>query len=112
MNNGTLIFLAPLWLLIAIGSAVFFYVRHRRHVEPARRIPVLLYVLAVIVCGGVAGVLGIGFGIHWACSGPNAGNLCGLTGFLVTGPMAGTLGVVLVGLALSLIGPEQQPELR
>jgi hypothetical protein len=109
MDISILIPLVPLWPLISIGCAVFFYVRHSRRIEPARRVSVVLYVLAMIVCGGIAGVLGTGLGIQWACSGPKAGNLCGLVGFLVTGPIAGTLGVVLVGLALSLISPEQQP---
>src|SRR5438105_3094033 len=101
MDIGILIPLVPLWPLVAIGSAIFFYVRHSRRIEPARRVPVVLYVLAVIGCGGVAGVLGVGLGIHWACSGPEPDNLCGLVGFLVTGPIAGTLGVLLIGLALS-----------
>lgn len=111
MDIGTLIPLVPLWPLVAIGSAVFFYVRHSRRIGPARRVSVVLYVFAVIVCGGVAGVLGVSLGIQWACSGVDPGNLCGLVGFLVVGPIAGTLGVVLVGLALSLIKPEQQAEL-
>jgi hypothetical protein len=111
MDLGILIPFVPIWPLVAIGSAVFFYVRHSRRIKPARRVPVVLYVLAVIVCGGVAGVLGIGVGIQWACSGPEPGNLCGLVGFLVVGPIAGTLGVLLVGLALSLIKPDQQADL-
>ena len=112
MNIGTLVWLAPLWPLIAVSCAVFLYVRHCRLIEPARRVSVLLYILAAIVCGGVFGVVGIGLGINWACAGPNAGNLCGLAGFLVTGPIAGSLGIVLVALALLLVRPEQQRESR
>lgn len=112
MNIGILVRLAPLWPLVALGSAVFFYLRHSRLIEPTRRVPIVLYVLAVVMCGAVTGVVGIGLGIQWACSGPKADNLCGLIGFLVTGPIAGTLGVVLVGLALSLIRPGEQPEVR
>lgn len=111
MDMRILMLLVPLWPLIAIGSAVFFYDRHRRLIEPARRVPVLLYVAAAIVCGGAAGLLGIDLGIQSACSAPNPGNLCGMVGFLIAGPIAGTLGVVLVGLALSLIRPEER-ELR
>jgi hypothetical protein len=109
MTIGTLVWFAPLWPLVAIGVAAFLYVRHCRLIEPARRVSVVVYVLAAIVCGGLAGVVGVALGIDWAC--PNAGNLCGLIGFLVTGPIAGSLGVVLVALALSLIRPEQQREL-
>jgi hypothetical protein len=104
MDIGILVLLAPLWPLIAVGSAVFFYARHSRRIEPAHRVPPVLYVAGVIIGGAVAGILGLGWGIRWACSDPNAGNLCGLFGFLVAGPIAGTLGVVLVGSALSLVG--------
>src|SRR5438105_1123379 len=105
MNDllGVLMLLFPLWPAVAIGSAVFFYIRHRNRIEPERRLPPGVYVLAVIVCGIVAGFIGVVFGIRWACSIPGSGNLCGLAGFLVVGPIAGTLGIVLVGLALSLI---------
>jgi len=103
--------LALLSPLLAIVVAVFSYVRHRRRIEPERRISALLYVLAAIVCGEIAGVTGIFVGIDKACAGPNPGNLCGLVGFLVTGPIAGSLGVVLVALGLQLVRPEPRREL-
>ena len=106
MDLGTLMLFAPVWPLIAVGAAVFFYLRHSRRIERARRVPLVLYVAGVIIAGGAAGVIGLYLGIRWACSGPNPGNLCGLVGFLVAGPIAGTLGVVLVGSALALIRPE------
>ena len=112
MNIGTLIWFAPLWPLLAIGGAVFLYVRHCRRIEPARRVSVILYLLAAVICGAVSGALGVALGISWACAGRDAGNLCGLAGFLVTGPIAGSLGIVLVALSLSLIRPERQRELR
>jgi hypothetical protein len=112
MDISILIWLVPVWPLVAVASAVFFYVRHSRRIEPAGRVPIILYIFGVIICGAAAGIVGVGLGIQWACSGPNAGNLCGLVGFLVTGPIAGTVGVVLVGLALSLVRPEEQRELR
>ena len=97
--------LIPVWGAVTIGAPVFFYIRHRNRIELERCVSAGVYVLAVITCGAVAGVLGIGFGVRWACAGPNAGNLCGLAGFLVVGPLATTLATVLVGLALSLIRP-------
>ena len=109
MNIATLVWLAPLWPLIAIVCAVFLYARHCRLVEAARRVSLLLYIVAAVVCGLVFGVVGLFWGIDWACRGPNAGNLCGLTGFLVTGPIAGSLGVVLVAVALLLVRPERHP---
>jgi hypothetical protein len=108
MNSGTLIWLAPVWPVIAIVCAVILYVRHCRVIEPARRVSPVVYVLGAIIGGVVGGLAGIGFGIKWACAGPDAGNLCGLVGFFVTGPIAGSVGVVLVALALSLVRPEPQ----
>jgi predicted ABC-type exoprotein transport system permease subunit len=98
-----LILLSP---VVAIGSAVFFYTRHCNRIEPERRVPAVVYALAVIVCGGIAGFLGVAFGTSWACSRPNPGNLCGLVGLFVVGPISCLLAIVLVGLALSLIRPE------
>jgi hypothetical protein len=76
-------FMILLSLVVAIGSAVFFYTRHRNRIEPERRVPAVVYALAVIVCGGIAGFLGVAFGTSWACSRPNPGNLCGLVGLFV-----------------------------
>ena len=111
MNDllGRLMLLSPVWPFAGIGSALLFYLRHRNRVEPERRVPVALYLLAVVVCGGIAGVLGIVLGIQWGCSIAGAGNLCGLVGFLIVGPIACTVAIVLVGLALSLIRPAPKP---
>jgi hypothetical protein len=99
---GVLMLASPLWPVIALGAAIFFYIRHCNRVERERRVPVLLYLVALVVCGGVAGLWGLDSGIRWACY-TDPGNLCGLVGFLVVGPMAATGAIILVGLALSLI---------
>ena len=99
---GLLLFL---WPVVAIGSAVFFYKRHRNRIEPERRIPVGVYVFAVVVCGGIAGFLGMLLGARWACAGPHPGNQCFLLGVFVVGPISGALAIFLVGLALFLIRP-------
>ncbi len=102
---GVLMPFFPVWPLAAICAAILFYVRHRNRVEPERRVPVGVYVFAVIVCGTIAGFLGVVFGIKWGCSIPESGNLCGLIGFLVVGPISSVLGIILVGLWLSRIQP-------
>ena len=51
-------------------------------------------VLFVIACGFGGFVLGYFAGVSYACSGENASNLCGLLGVFITGPIAGTAGVV------------------
>ena len=107
---GPLMIVFPVWPPLAIGAAIFFYVLHRKRVGPDHRIPMGLYVLMVLVCGGVASALGVFYGIKWACSIPETGNLCGLVGFLVTGPIAGTIAIVLLGLAVLRIRPPETVE--
>jgi hypothetical protein len=96
--------------LVAFLSAFVFYFRHRDRVEPERRVPGIAYVLAVIVCGVVAAYFGLFFGISLACNSPTSGNLCGLWGFFVTGPLAMALAIFLVGWSLSLVRPASREQ--
>jgi len=108
MNNllGLLMLAFPLWPPLALGLAIFFYVKHRNRVG-MDCMPLGLYVLAALVCSGVAWALGVFYGIKWACSTPETGNLCGLVGFLVSGPISGTLAIVALGAAILRIRPSQ-----
>jgi hypothetical protein len=104
------VLLGQISLLVAIATVIVLYNRHLNRIEPERRVSPIAYALAAIVCGGVAGWFGLGFGIKLeGCSSPGSGNLCGLWGFLVTGPISCALAMVLVGLALSLIRPAPKP---
>lgn len=96
--------------IVAIVAAVLLYVRHRNRVEPERRVPVIGYVLAILICAAVAGYAGLVFGIQQACDAPKAGNLCGLWGFFVTGPLASALAMLLVGMVVSSIRPTPKPD--
>jgi hypothetical protein len=89
--------------LVAILSVIVLYGLHRGRVEPERRVPLLAYVLALIVCGGIAGYAGMIYGMMLAC--PKAGNLCGLFGVFATGPISFSLVIFAVGLALFLVKP-------
>ena len=106
MNNilGLLMLTFPLWPPLAIGLAILFYVKHSNRVG-VDRMPLGLYVVAVLACSGVAWALGVFYGIKWTCSTPGTGNLCGLVGFLVSGPIAGTLAIVALGAAILRIRP-------
>src|SRR5258708_6877720 len=95
-------FISP---LVALISAIIFYVHHRDRVEPERRVPVIAFILALIVCAVIAGCFGLYLGLNLACNSPTSGNLCGLWAFLVTGPILMALGIFLVGLAVSLVQP-------
>ena len=102
-------FLAFLSPLAAIFFAVRFYAVHRRRrPERNRRLPVPVYVVILLVCAIISFPFGLFLGIRAACSGPAAGNLCGLFGFFVTGPFASSLTIFLVsGLIAAL--PADEP---
>lgn len=104
-------FLAFLSPLGAISFAVRFYAVHcRRRPEGNRRLPVPVYVVILLVCAIIAFPFGLCLGIRAACSGPAAGNLCGLFGFFVTGPFASSLTIFLFsGLIAAL--PADEPAL-
>jgi hypothetical protein len=71
---------------------------------------VIGYVLAIIVSGVIGGYLGLFFGVERACSVPKPGNLCGLWGFFVTGPIAFSLSVLLIGIVVPTIRPAPKPD--
>jgi hypothetical protein len=99
--------------LVALVFAFVFYSRHRDRVEAERCVPGIAYILAVIVCGIIAGYLGLISGINLACSSPTSGNLCGLWGFFVTGPLTMALAIFLVGCSLSLVrSPERDSKTK
>ena len=99
--------LLPLFLVVGFGSPVFFYTRHRKRIEPKRRVSPVAYTLAVIVFGGIAGFLGVTLGTGWACSGANPGNQCGVAAVFFIGPISCFLAMFLVGLSLFLIRPAE-----
>jgi len=96
--------------IAAIVAACVLFARHRKRVEPARQVSVVGFILAMIVCGAIGGTFGLLFGIGLAC--PEMGNLCGLWGFLVTAPVFFALGILLAGIAISLIPPRTGPDTR
>jgi hypothetical protein len=89
--------------LVALVSAIVFYANHRARVEAGRRVPVIVFILALIVCAVAAGCFGLYLGLNMAC--PTLGNLCGLWAFLVTGPILMAFGIFLVGLGVFLVQP-------
>ena len=92
---------------VSIAGAVIFYRRHSNRVGPEHRMSVFGYVVAIIVCGAAAGFFGLTLGIAKACNGSDAGNLCGLWGVFVTGPIFFAAAILLAGL---LISSMRQPQ--
>src|SRR5262249_21179666 len=108
MNDilGLLMLAFPLWPPLALGLAIFFYVKHRNRVG-MDCMPLGLYVLAALVCSGVAWALGGFYGIKGACSTPATRDLCGLVGVLVRRPISARLAIVALGAATLRIRPSQ-----
>ena len=104
-----LMFLGLISPLVALLSAILFYARHRKRVEPEHRVPTIAYVLAVVGCGVIFGYFGVVLGIKLACNSSTSSNLCGLWGFFVTGPLLMALAIFLVGLSVSLVRPAPKP---
>ena len=96
--------------IAAIMAACVLFARHRERVEPERRVPVIGFILAICICGAIGGYFGLTFGIGLAC--PEMGNLCGLWAFFVTAPIFFALGILLVGIVVSLIRPAATPDTR
>jgi hypothetical protein len=56
-------------------------------------------ILKVFAIGVAGGFIGCELGVFFACMSPESGNLCGLLGFIITGPLgflAGAIGSFLV----------------
>ena len=95
---------------LAIGFAAKFYALHcKRRPDPERRIPALAYALALLVCAIAGYFFGMVYGIEWACTRP-AGNLCGLTGVFIVGPLAAAFAIGLVGALILLLSSDVTPE--
>jgi len=92
--------LAVLSPLLATAAATVFYGRYcRKRAEADRRLKGTAYALILLACAVAAYAIGVLLGIGWAC--PSAGNLCGLAGFFVAGPVASALAILLAGSLLT-----------
>ncbi len=89
---------ATFWLVTlcapGVVPAVIFYKRHcKKTPRGENRLPLGLYVVALLICAFVAYWSGTRWGVRIACSGPAPGNLCGLLGFIVVGPLSSIIAV-------------------
>lgn len=104
-------FLAFLSPLAAIFFAIRFYAVHRRRrPERGRHMPAAAFTIILLVCAVIAFPFGMIFGASAACSSPGWGNLCGLFGVFVTGPLASSLAIVIVASLIAAL-PADEPEL-
>lgn len=82
-------FLELFWYFLVLCTpclipAAIFYARHRRPKE--QRFPLWLYVVTLLICSYLAFCVATGLGVEYACRKP-AGNLCGLAGVFIAGPL-------------------------
>jgi hypothetical protein len=80
--------------LFGIGAAVVWYLKYRDAPEPKRHPSLLLYALGVIGVAFAGWFVGAFAGISVACRSPNAGNLCGIVGALISGPLLATAAMI------------------
>jgi len=93
----TVWFLAAILCAPGIVPALFFYTRHYNDTPRGEnRFPLGLYVIALLICAFVAFWAGTAWGARFACSRPSSGNLCGLLGFMVVGPLSSIITVCIV----------------
>ena len=81
--------------LFGLGAAVHYYLSYRDAPEPKRRPSTMLYALGIVAAAVIPFPIGIFAGIEVACGIPNAGNLCGLWGYFIAGPLFSTVTMVL-----------------
>jgi hypothetical protein len=80
--------------LVGLAAAVVYYLRHKDAPEPKRHPSIMLYVLGVAGVALLAFGIGALAGISVACRSPGAGNLCGLWGMFITGPLLATAAMI------------------
>ncbi len=56
----------------------------------------------ILICAAAGYFFGMIFGIDYACS-PPAGNLCGLAGVLVIGPLSSAVAIIVIGSLILLL---------
>src|SRR5437588_10378761 len=92
--TAELMFLMVVLCAPGVVPAVIVYRRHcKERPRGESRFPLGLYVVALLICAFVAFWVGTGWGVSFACSGPSSGNLCGLLGFIVVGPLSSIIAV-------------------
>jgi hypothetical protein len=94
--SAELIFWLAMLCAPGIAPAIIFYRWHCKQ-RPRRedRFPLGLYIVSLLICAFGAFLAGLVWGARFACSAPSSGNLCGLFGFIVVGPLSSIIAVSL-----------------
>ena len=95
-----------LWLLATVSIPVAIACAGLLYKRETARVGCLAYILILLVCAVVAFMFGMVYGVDVACVQYPSGNLCGLFGVFVAGPLASSLTVILVSLLMRLTDRE------
>ncbi len=99
---GTFLFLAAvLSPLFGLGAAVYYFLGYRGAPEPKGTLLIASYCLRIAGGAVVAFIVGSYGGILVACNAPNTGNLCGLYGYFLTGPLLTTAVIIFLARTLT-----------
>lgn len=104
------------WMVVlcapGVVPAVIFYRRHcKKRPGGENRFPLGLYVVALLICAFVAFWVGTEWGVSFGCSGRSSGNLCGLLGLMVVGPLSSIIAVSLLSWLITCSAPLQMKRL-
>jgi hypothetical protein len=92
--------------IAAFGGACILFARHRRRAAPRPRMSWTAFVLTMLGCGVAGGYLSLMLGVALAC--PAGGNLCGLFGVFVTGPLGAAAAILLAASVIAAKRAEPQ----
>jgi hypothetical protein len=90
---------------VALVGAIFLYRQHCK-ARPRHRIPALVYAAIILVCAGVAYLAGMILANEFLCSSPSSGNLCGLIGIFIWGPLVSAFAILSIGSLILLLPRE------
>jgi hypothetical protein len=88
--------------VLALVGTIFLYRQHCK-ARPTHRIPARVYAAIILVCAVVAYLAGMILANEFLCSSPSSGNLCGLIGIFIWGPLASAFTILSIALLILLL---------
>jgi hypothetical protein len=87
---------------VALVGAIFLYRQHCK-ARPHHSIPPLVYAAIILVCAVVAYLAGMILANEFLCASPSSGNLCGLIGIFIWGPLVSAFAILSIGSLILLL---------
>ena len=99
-----MIFIALASLPLAVLFAIYSYIQYRRMNNSGEYISIIEFVFKIVLTAFIAYFIGSAIGIGAYCSSNSAGNLCGLPGAIIIGPLFSSIGICIVAWRWLLVG--------